>query len=152
MYHMPPKTMTSKRSVVPMEGSADGGGGRWGAGRIADNGVEAAGAGAAATPDPEDGGAYGLGAILVLPDGVAAAATLPELESRSSRRRSAPISAAVWQRMSRSFSSALWMTRSSSIVTSGLWRIGGAGARFKIASKMTAVLLPANGCFPVAIS
>src|SRR4051812_20086417 len=113
MYHIPPRTMTIKRNMVPSEGSRDGRGGRYGAGRIAESGVEAVGAGAAATPDPDDGGAYGLGAILLLPDGVAAAATLPELESRSSRRRSAPISAAVWQRMSRSFSRALWITLSS---------------------------------------
>src|SRR5882762_10394664 len=61
----------------------------------------------AAAMAPELGWTYAADdAALVVPEEATAAGTLPELESRNRRRRSAPISAAVWHRMSRSFSSA----------------------------------------------
>ena len=44
------------------------------------------------------------------------------------------------------------MMRSSSAGSSGFSRTGETGARFRIASKMTADVGPGNGCRPVAIS
>ena len=44
------------------------------------------------------------------------------------------------------------MMRSNSGGRSGLTRKGGVGARFKMASWITAVVAPANACLPVAIS
>ena len=68
------------------------------------------------------------------------------------RLRSARISAAVWQRISRSFSSALLMVSSSFGGSSGFSRIAAVGARFRMASVMTAEVSPRNGRTPVAIS
>jgi hypothetical protein len=62
------------------------------------------------------------------------------------------MSAAVWYRRSRSFSSAFAMIRSSSGGTSGLSSIGARGSRLRIASKITADVLPANMRWPVAAS
>src|SRR5947208_14387069 len=103
--------MTIKNNMVPIDGIDEGRGGRYGAegcrGGAATTGAEAeTGAGAAAMAAPDPDGALVSVATLVLFDAGTAAGTLPELESRSRRRRSAPISAAVWQRISRSFSSA----------------------------------------------
>src|SRR5215472_18785092 len=67
-----------------------------------------------------------------------ATGNFPELVSRLRRFRSARISAALWQRTSRSFSSALLMIRSSSGGTSGLIRLGRAGVLFRIESKIAA--------------
>ena len=92
-------------------------------------------------------------------DGVAAADSLPavavwwlEPVSRFSRCRSARISEACWYRRSRSFSNALLMMSSSLGGRSGFRRSGGAGARFRIASKIVAELSPRKGSVPVAIS
>jgi hypothetical protein len=87
--------------------------------------------------------------------GEGAAAVLPllaESESRFRRFRSVFRSAMLWYRRSRSFSRAVLTMRSSSAGSSGLSLIGDTGALFRIASKMTADVLPANGCLPVAIS
>ena len=54
---------------------------------------------------------------------------------RFTRFRSARISAAVWQRMSRSFSSALLMVSSSFTGSSGISRVGAVGVRLRIASR-----------------
>src|SRR5947209_5978442 len=80
------------------------------------------------------------------------AANLPELVSRFRRFRSARISAALWQRTSRSFSRALLMVRSRSAGISGFIRLSGVGALLRIASKMAAVVSPRNGNTPVAVS
>ena len=53
---------------------------------------------------------------------------------------------------SRSFSSALLMMRSSSGGISGFSRTGAAGARFRMASKITPEVSPRKGSAPVAIS
>ncbi len=76
----------------------------------------------------------------------------PELVSRRRRFRSERSSDADWQRISRSFSSALLMTSSSLGGKSGFRRVGGAGARFRIASVTTPVVSPRKGSVPVAIS
>src|ERR1700690_3213718 len=75
-----------------------------------------------------------------------------ESSERFNRFRSARISAAVWQRMSRSFSVALLMISSSLTGTSGLSRVAATGVRLRIASVMTAEVSPRNGKTPVAIS
>ena len=95
---------------------------------------------------PEDGaGAW-------MPRLPADAAIRSELESLCSRFRSERISAADWQRKSRSFSRALLMIRSSSAGKSGFKRAAGAGVRFKMESKISAVVSPRKGIWPVAIS
>src|SRR5437762_1227450 len=81
--------------------------------------------------------------------GAPLAANLPELVSRLSLFRSARISAALWQRTSRSFSNALLMVRSRSAGTSGLIRLSGVGALSRMASKIAAVVSPRNGNTPV---
>ena len=85
----------------------------------------------------------------------AAAAVFPlfaESESRFRRFRSVFSSAALWYRRSRSFSRAVLTMRSSSAGSSGLSLTGETGARLRIASKMTADVLPEKGWRPVAIS
>ena len=82
----------------------------------------------------------------------ACAEILPLLVSRSRRLRSALSSAADWQRVSRSFSSALSMTSSSLGGTPGFKRTGATGARFRIASKITPDVSPRKGSIPVHIS
>ena len=81
-----------------------------------------------------------------------AAAVGPESESRFSRCKSVRISAALWYRSFRSFSSAFMKISSSFGGTSGLSRTGATGARFKIASAITPELSPRKGMRPVAIS
>src|SRR6202030_498611 len=76
----------------------------------------------------------------------------PELESRLRRSRSARISAALWQRRLGSFSRALLMSSSSLGGKSGFNLSGGAGARFKMASKIIPDVSPRNGSTPVDIS
>jgi hypothetical protein len=66
--------------------------------------------------------------------------------------RSARSSAALWQRNSRSFSSVLLMIASSCDGSSEFRRIGAIGARFRMASKITAEVSPRKGSEPVAIS
>ena len=68
------------------------------------------------------------------------------------RLRSARISAAVWQRISRSFSRALLMVSSSFGGSSGLRRMAAVGVRFRMASVTTAEVSPRKGRTPVAIS
>ena len=81
-----------------------------------------------------------------------ATSACPESESRLSRCKSARISAALWYRNFRSFSSALLITSSSFGETSGFSRMGGTGLRFRIASVITAEVSPRKGRTPVAIS
>src|SRR5580700_8246182 len=69
-----------------------------------------------------------------------------------SRFRSARNSPAVWQRRSRSFSSALLMVSSNFTGRSGRRRVVVVGVRLRIASVMTAEVSPRNGTTPVAIS
>src|SRR5215469_1869838 len=68
-----------------------------------------------------------------LEDTAVPTAVLPDSNSRFSRLRSARSSAALWQRNSRSFWSALLMIRSNSVGTSGFKRTGatahGSGSR-----------------------
>src|ERR1700690_1080800 len=114
---------------------------------------------AAAIPLPEDL-APGVAATVALDCTAPALVALalvddemrPELVSRRRRFRSARISAADWQRRSRSFSSALLITSSSFGGKSGFRRIGGVGARFRIASVITPVVSPRKGSAAVAIS
>src|SRR6202142_315786 len=68
-----------------------------------------------------------------------------ESSERFNRFRSARISAAVWQRISRSFSVALLIISSSLTGTSAFSRVGGTGVRLRIASVMTAEVSPRNG-------
>ena len=82
----------------------------------------------------------------------ATAAIRPELESRFKRSKSVHISAAVWQRNLRSFSSALLIRSSRRTGKSGFSRTGGTGARFKMPSKITPEVSPRNGKAPVDIS
>src|ERR1700690_3188503 len=86
------------------------------------------------------------------PDASATTDVRDESSERWSRFRSARISAAVWQRISRSFSSALLMMSSSFCGRSGFKRVGAAGTRLRIASVTTAEVSPRNGAEPVAIS
>ena len=65
--------------------------------------------------------------------------------SRFSRCRSVRISAALWYRRSRSFSSALSIIRSNSAGMSGFSRTAGVGVPSRIALKITAELSPRNG-------
>src|SRR3984893_7998480 len=81
-----------------------------------------------------------------------APATRAEPESRFNRSRSARISAALWHRSFGSFSSALLISSSSFGGKSGFNRAAETGARFKIASNITADVSPRNGNDPVAIS
>src|SRR5256885_3338883 len=74
----------------------------------------------------------------------------PEVISRFRRFRSARISAALWQRTSRSFSRALLIILSRSRGSSGCIRVRGAGGLFKMASKIAAVVSPRKGRTPVA--
>src|SRR5579864_3858366 len=111
-------------------------------------------AGWTALREPED---PGVCAVLVAsePDetaGAPLAANFPELVSRLSRFKSARISAALWERTSRSFSRALLMVRSRSAGTSGLIRLSGVGALLRMASKIAAVVSPRNGNTPVVVS
>jgi hypothetical protein len=62
------------------------------------------------------------------------------------------MSAACWYRRLRSFSSDLLTNRSSSAGSPGFRRAGATGARFKIASKISAERSPRKGNIPVAIS
>ena len=78
--------------------------------------------------------------------------TLPELLFRCSRFRSARSSAADWQRRSRSFSSVLFRIFSNSTGSCAFSVIGATGGWFRMWSKTTAVVVPVNGCCPVAIS
>src|SRR5271167_2612237 len=71
---------------------------------------------------------------------------------RFNRFRSARISAAVWQRMSRSLSIALLIISSSLTGISGFSRVGTVGVRLRMASVMTAEVSPRKGKTPVAIS
>src|SRR5215469_1531549 len=84
--------------------------------------------------------------------GPSLANTFPELESRFRRFKSARISAALWQRTSRSFSRALLIIRSNSDGISGFTLLGGAGVLFRIASKIAADVSPRKGSTPVALS
>jgi hypothetical protein len=59
---------------------------------------------------------------------------------------SARNSAALWHRNPGFFSSAFPIAPSSASGSSGLTRPAGGGIRFKMASKMTAIELPANAC------
>src|SRR5438477_12825704 len=90
------------------------------------------------------------GETAALPDAIGTAADLPEL-SRFNRFKSARISLALWQRRSRSFSSAVLMISSSFSGSVGLMRIGAIGARFRMLSKITADVSPVKATFPVAI-
>ena len=87
-------------------------------------------------------------------DGGASVTTLVREESieRLMRRKSARISAALWQRISGSFSKALLMVSSSFGGSSGFRRLAAVGVRFRMASVMTAEVSPRNGRTPVAIS
>ena len=94
-----------------------------------------------------------IAAAVPLEDSVGTVAeTREESRSRLRRFRSARTSAALWQRSSISFSSSLKMMRSISGGRSGFRRIGGAGARLRIASVITPWVSPRNGRIPVAIS
>src|SRR5450759_4799517 len=84
--------------------------------------------------------------------GPATASIFPEVVSRFSRFKSARSSAADWQRMSRSFSRALLMIRSSSAGTSGFSRTGATGPYSRIALKISAEVSPRKGSVPVHIS
>src|SRR5207245_1308821 len=79
---------------------------------------------------------------------IVAAATPADFVSRWSRFKSARSSAAVWQRNSRSFSSDLLIVRSSSGGNSAFRLRGEVGVRFRIASKITADVLPEKVCRP----
>src|SRR5580692_1775917 len=94
-------------------------------------------------------------AVTADPDDPPVSATVEvrdESSDRFNRFRSARISAAVWQRSSRSFSIALLMISSSLTGSTALIRVGGTGARLRMASVMTAEVSPRNGKTPVAIS
>src|SRR5215469_2649824 len=97
------------------------------------------------------GGATGV-APEVGPPGSATSAVRDDSMERFIRFRSALNSAAVWHRMSRSFSSVLVMISSSLGGRLGLIRTGAAGARFRMASVTTAEVSPLKGGTPVAIS
>src|SRR5688500_8764058 len=75
-----------------------------------------------------------------------------DAESRRSRLRSAPMSAAVWYRRPRSSSSAFEMMRSSSGGSIAFRVLGGTGSRFKMPSNTTAVVWPGKLGRPVHIS
>src|SRR5215469_10136269 len=75
-----------------------------------------------------------------------------ESTSRFNRCRSTLISAALWYRKLRSFSSAFRMMLSSSAGSSRFQLAAGTGASFRIADRMTPRLSPRNGKRPVAIS
>jgi hypothetical protein len=77
---------------------------------------------------------------------------LDESVSRFNRFKSARSSAALWQRNSRSFSKALFKMTSNCGGNPGLSWTSDAGTLFRIASKITADVVPENGCLPVAIS
>src|SRR6202790_526117 len=81
-----------------------------------------------------------------------AAVIFPELVSRFHLFRAARISAALWHRMSRSFSRDLLMRCSSSGGRSAFNRTGGVGDLLKMALKIAAEVSPRNGNAPVAIS
>src|SRR4029077_3364087 len=68
---------------------------------------------------------------------------------RLMRRKSARISAALWHRLSGSFSKALAMVSASFGGSAGFRRLAGAGVRFSIASVMTAEVSPRKGRTPV---
>jgi hypothetical protein len=75
-------------------------------------------------------------------------ARFPESLSSFSRFRSAHNSDAVWQRASRSFSSALLMVSSRRAGRSGRSRSGERGVLLRRASKNTAVVLPETAAVP----
>jgi hypothetical protein len=82
------------------------------------------------------------GAVRIFPD---------ELESRLIRFRSARISAAVWQRRSRSFSSAFMITAFRAAGRFPFSSVGAGGDFSKIAWKIKAAVDPSKGRFLLAI-
>src|SRR6266852_5540373 len=97
-----------------------------------------------------EGAGVGAGAAGILVDDDVAA-TRPESISRCRRFRSARSSDATWYRKSRSFSSNLLMMRSSSAGVAGFSETGATGALCRMLSKITALVEPGKGCFPVTI-
>src|SRR5262249_29948693 len=73
-------------------------------------------------------------------------------ESRFHRCKFVRMVDAFWYRSFGSFSSAFVMISSSLGGTSGFNRMGGTGARSKMAFAMTPLVSPRNGIVPVAIS
>src|SRR5579864_3879153 len=89
--------------------------------------------------------AVGVTAVTADPDEPPVSATVEvrdESSDRFNRFRSARISAAVWQRNSRSFSIALLMISSSLTGSSALIRVGAVGVRLRMASVMNAEVSP----------
>src|ERR1700740_3068941 len=84
--------------------------------------------------------------------GLDAADTFDASVLRFNRNKSVRISEALWYRSFLSFSNALLTMRSSSGDQLALACVSRIGERFRIASWMTAAVLPEKAIFPVAIS